>query len=220
MRIGLMVLGGVLLAVMLAWGPIANRMQHAPYTVKETKGSIETRIYPAMIAVEIDIRGSMNEGMWDGYDILEAYLNGKNASSRPLAVTTPGGPMTQTQPNEKVAMILPVMQTGNADATWKVRLFMPQDYTMETLPKPANPLIRLVPLPERRMVAVKFSGGADEKAVKEHSEEIQAYLKEQNIPPRSNPVLALYNPVWTVPFLRRNEVMIEIDAPAVPSRPF
>lgn len=217
MRLILMIVVGVVLAALLAWGPVANRKAHEKYVVGEKHGAIEIRTYPPAVMAEVDIRGSMKEAMGDGSDILSEYIAGKNASTRPLAVTA-GGVATQTQANDTIPMTLPVMQMGNADATWKIRYVMPETYTLETLPKPANFLIRLVPLAQRRVVALRFSGSADEEAVKARTDEVQAFLKEQSLPPRSNPILAVYDPVWTVPFLRHNEVMVEIDPPALPAR--
>jgi hypothetical protein len=68
----------------------------------------------------------------------------------------------------------------------------------------------LIPLPARRFAVIRFSGLADDENIKEHTDELEAYILAQTLKPIGGPLLAFYNPPWTLPFLRRNEVMIQI----------
>ncbi len=118
------------------------------------------------------------------------------------------------QDSEKIAMTAPVTQQGDG-STWRVRFIMPSSYTMETLPKPHNPAVKLKEIAAKRYVVIRFSGMATEDSLKRRSKELNEWVSTKNLTPLSAPVYAFYNPPWTLPFLRRNEVMIEI--PALPA---
>ena len=81
---------------------------------------------------------------------------------------------------------------------------------METLPKPNNSAIKLIPTEGRRFVVIRFSGLANEKNLQEYAQKLAAYVRTKNLESISEPIYAFFNPPWTFPPLRRNEVMIEI----------
>ena len=121
-------------------------------------------------------------------------------------------PVTQ-QSGEKIAMTEPVTQQGNENG-WRVRFVMPSSYAMDTLPKPNNPQVTLQEIPAKRYAAIRFSGMSREASLKHHSDALNDYMKAHNLTPLSPPIYAFYNPPWTLPFLRRNEVLIEIAHPS------
>jgi DNA gyrase inhibitor GyrI len=83
---------------------------------------------------------------------------------------------------------------------------------METLPKPNNPAVRLKEIAAKRYAVIRFSGMAGEESLKRRTKELNEWVDAKNLTPVSGPVYAFYNPPWTLPFLRRNEVMVEIPA--------
>ena len=93
---------------------------------------------------------------------------------------------------------------------WKIGFVMPKKYTLETLPKPNSKDVVLLSLSTRRFVTIRFSGLADDENIKQHIENLEAYILVEKLKPIGGIVLAFYNPPWTLPFLRHNEVMIEI----------
>ena len=121
-------------------------------------------------------------------------------------------PVTQ-RGSEKIAMTAPVTQQGDGN-TWRVRFIMPSSYTMEALPKPNNPAVELKGIGAKRYAVIRFSGMAGEDSLKRYTEDLNAFISAKNLTPLSAPTYAFYNPPWTLPFLRRNEVMVEIPASA------
>ena len=119
-------------------------------------------------------------------------------------------PVTQTQ-RQKIAMTAPVTQESSA-AGWTIGFTMPAGYTMETLPAPANPAVRLVQQPARRMAVVVFSGLAGDERMEAKRLELLDRIAKEGLSPVGEPVFAFYDPPWTLPFMRRNEVMIEVAA--------
>ena len=91
---------------------------------------------------------------------------------------------------------------------------MPSSYTMEALPKPNNPAVELKEIGAKRYAVIRFSGMAGEDSLKRYTEALNAFISAKNLMPLSAPTYAFYNPPWTPPFLRRNEVMVEIPASA------
>jgi DNA gyrase inhibitor GyrI len=89
---------------------------------------------------------------------------------------------------------------------------MPSNYTLETLPKPNNPAIELKEIAAKRYAVIRFSGMADEDSLQRRTKELKEWVSTKKLTPVSEPVYAFYNPPWTLPFLRRNEVMVEIPA--------
>jgi DNA gyrase inhibitor GyrI len=86
---------------------------------------------------------------------------------------------------------------------------MPSEYTIETLPKPNNPKVTLRKVSSKRYAVHQFSWLAGAEKVAKKTAELQKWLQEKGIEPKGEPILARYNPPWTLPFLRRNEVMLE-----------
>ncbi|MGB7934572.1 MAG: heme-binding protein, partial [Gammaproteobacteria bacterium] len=83
-------------------------------------------------------------------------------------------------------------------------------YTIETLPRPNNPAVEVKEIGATRYVVISFSGMAGEDSLRRRTQELNAFINAKKLTPISTPTYAFYNPPWTLPFLRRNEVMVEI----------
>ena len=81
---------------------------------------------------------------------------------------------------------------------------------METLPTPNDTRVSLKPVPARRFVTITFSGTATNEAIEKKADELRRYARGKNLTTTGEPLLAFYNPPWTLPFFRRNEVMLEL----------
>jgi len=202
-----LIIPGALILGAALWGPLMSNVEQAQYTVVETKNSIEIRDYAPKIIAQADVSGERKEAISDGFRIIADYIFGNNISSQKVAMTAP---VMQQQQSEKIAMTAPVMQAGG-DNQWQVAFVMPDEYTMGTLPKPNNEHVKLIEVPAKRFAVIRFKGLAGEESLNVHSEKLGAYIKGHNLNAISAPIYAFYNPPWTLPFMRRNEVMIEIS---------
>ena len=201
----LSIISGLAIIGFVLWGPIVSNVEQTKYKVVESHDTIEIRDYDAMIVAETEVAGSRDEAISQGFRQIADYIFGNNVSQQKVAMTAP---VMQGQ-SEKVAMTAPVTQQSD-DGLWKVRFVMPEAYKIETLPKPKNAAVKLKEIPEKRFAVIRFSGLAGEKSLKERTTELQSFIKSKNLHPVSSPTYAFFNPPWTLPFLRRNEVMIEI----------
>ncbi len=93
---------------------------------------------------------------------------------------------------------------------WKVYFVMPSQYTLDILPKPNNPLVNIKEIPEQKFAVIRFSGLVNEEKMRKKLSELEKWLASKKLKSIGQPELARYNPPWTLPFLRRNEVMVEI----------
>jgi hypothetical protein len=196
--------GIIILAALLA-GPIMSNVEQAKYNVIVTHGAIELRDYDPMIVAEVSVSGDREKAIGDGFRLIADYIFGNNISSRKVPMTAP----VIQQPNEKIAMTAPVTQQAG-EGLWDVQFVMPYDHTMQTLPKPNNPDIFLKQIAGKRFAVIRFSGLARSNNLATHTKELEAFILKNNLETISEPVYAFFNPPWTLPLLRRNEVMIEI----------
>ncbi len=186
-------------------GTIMSQVEQPKYTLLESQGEIEIREYSPMIVAEVDVRGERMKALNQGFRLIADYIFGNNLSSRKVPMTAP---VTQ-EAGEKIAMTAPVTQDGSGD-TWKVRFVMPMDYTLATLPEPKNQDVHLIAIPAKRVAVIRFSGFNTERNIKTHREALLKYIADQHLSVVGQPTTAFYNPPWTLPFQRRNEIMIEL----------
>ena len=86
-------------------------------------------------------------------------------------------------------------------------------YTLDTLPRPNNPAVQLRELPPMVFAVVAYSGLNTAARVQEKTEELQRWIASRNLQPLGTPQLARYDPPWTLPMWRRNEVQVQVRQP-------
>ena len=169
------------------------------------QGKFEIREYAPMIVAEVEVSGEREKAINDGFRLIAGYIFGGNVATNKIAMTAP----VIQQRSEKISMTAPVTQQASGDV-WKVRFVMPDSYSLDTLPKPNNARVKLIPVPAKRFVVIRFSGSQTDRNMKPHEQKLLDYVRENNLTTVGEPVFAFYNPPWTLPFLKHNEVMIEL----------
>jgi len=186
----------------------AMATEEPAYTVIEKSGSFELRRYAPMIVAETLVAGSMDDASGSGFRLIADYIFGnntvRNGGNGKISMTAP---VTMAAQSEEISMTAPVSMERSA-GKWRIHFVMPSEYTLDTLPRPNNPAVRLREIPATNYAVIRFSGFAGEKKVAAKTAELKAWLEGRGIEPLGNPELARYNPPWTLPFFRRNEVMI------------
>ena len=190
-------------------GPTVSNVEQPKYYLVGSRGNIEIRDYAPMIVAEAEVSGDRRDAISKGFRIIADYIFGNNTTTQKVAMTAP----VNQQGSEKIAMTAPVTQQGDGN-TWRVRFIMPSSYTMETLPTPNNPAVELKEIGAKHYAVISFSGMAGEDSLQRRTKELNAFISAKNLTPLSAPTYAFYNPPWTLPFLRRNEMMVEIPASA------
>jgi hypothetical protein len=187
----------------------AMATEEPKYTVRLTQGAFEVRDYAPQVRASVMVSGDRFVAANRGFGPLAEYIFGGNQPRQKIAMTTPV--MQERRGGQKIAMTTPVMQEREGDA-WTVSFVMPAAYDLEALPVPNNARVELNETPAKRMAVIRFSGFAPESTLDRKTAALRDFIRAQKLTPIGAPAYAFYNPPWTLPFMRRNEVMWEIKA--------
>ena len=198
------------------------------FEVISQAGAIELRRYPALIVAETWVEGDMDAASSQGFRQIADYIFGNNQTagstgdkaSEKIAMTAPVT-IEPVKPSEKIAMTAPVTIEPLADSAnplmdaqrWRVQFVMPSQYTLATLPKPNNGAVTLREVPGKTWAVLTYSGFNTVSRVQAKTDELLAWVASQKMQALGSPQLARYNPPWTLPMWRRNEIMLEVTRP-------
>lgn len=179
------------------------------YEVIERIGnSAEIRRYAPRIAAEatIDVAKSANP-RGDAFRIVAAYIFGANKGKEKIDMTSP---VEVKAEGETIAMTAPV-EIDKSEKSLTMRFFMPAQYSREGLPKPTDSRVKLVDIPSETVAVLRFSGSTGDAAVSARTAELLDRLTRTNWKIEGTPTAYFYNPPWTIPFLRRNEIAVAVS---------
>lgn len=195
--------------------------------------SFEVRRYQPRLIAQTTVDGSYDDAANIGFRRLADYIFGNNSTSASIEMTAPVGVAAAAPPSKgsSIAMTTPVTITPGTPTntgalsnpgittagSYVITFFMPQEYTRDTLPKPNNPQVVIEELPPQTFAVIRFSGTTDGQIVEAKTSELRSFIQASRLVPLGAagavPVLARYDPPWTLPAFRRNEVMIQIQDP-------
>jgi hypothetical protein len=176
-----------------------------PFTSVVRDGNFEVRDYGVQVVAEVTTAGNGNEAANRGFRPLAGYIFGGNQPRAKIAMTAPVTRQSGTQ----IAMTAPVTRQS-AGETWKVRFIMPEGSRLQNMPTPSDPNVRLLEEPARRFAVIRFSGLTNDAVFARKTSDLTTWMQARRLTGISEPVLAQYDPPWTLPFMRRNEVWIEV----------
>ena len=150
---------------------------------------IEIRAYaPRIMAVT-----GMNEDSDSGFRVLAGYIFGGNAEEQKIAMTAP---VQQTMAGEK-----------------EMAFMMPAEYALKDLPQPEDQRVSFREAPAYTAAVIQFSGWASAEKADENWQQLLRFLTAEGIDITGEPTLNQYNPPWTLPFMRRNEIIVPVAFP-------
>ena len=194
------------------------------YTVLSKTENFELRRYESQLVAQTWVSGDQDAASRAGFKVLADYIFGNNTApsgeSSKISMIAPvamqfEAKQSTTKKNgsnasQKIAMTAPV-NMQQKDGKWRVQFTMPSQYTIQTLPKPNNPDITIIEVAPQTYGVIKFSGLAGAEKVAAKTAELQSWMQTQKLTVTGTPELARYNPPWTLPFMRRNEIMIAYE---------
>ena len=202
-------------ALLLLAGANALAIEEPSYQVVQTYPDFELRRYAPYLVAETEVSGDFDKVGNRAFRILAAYIFGENRGQRKMEMTAPVSQRPVARGGEKIEMTAPVTQrpTGGTGAdTYVVSFVMPSGYTLDTLPEPLSPRVRLRQEPAKLMAARGYSGRWTKSNYREHESELLAAVERVGLTPIGAPVYARYNSPFSLWFLRRNEVMVAVEA--------
>lgn len=177
------------------------------FRVLVSEPPFEIREYPELTVARTTAEGDWDGAVGRGFGRLFDYIGGDNAPATEISMTAP----VLTEPEgESIAMTAPVAATREGDG-WQVMFVLPEEYTAENAPRPTDANVEIATVPARRMAVVTFSGSLGDDSIAEARERLAAWLGDRPEAPTGAWQAAGYNPPWTLPWLRRNEVMVPVS---------
>ncbi|KAK9146932.1 hypothetical protein Sjap_006835 [Stephania japonica] len=160
------------------------------------------------------ISGFDFNGASQGFNVLAEYLFGKNTKSESMEMTTPVFTRKAQSDGEKMEMTAPVItkQSIYRDK-WQMSFVMPSKYGAD-LPVPKDPSVKIKEVPRRIVAVSAFSGYVSDKEVKRRESKLRDALKSDKqfqLKKGALVEVAQYNPPFTLPFSRRNEIALEVE---------
>lgn len=188
--------------------------EETPYTVITQDKNIEIRRYASVMAVETYVaENDFQEATNVAFRRLFNYISGDNIATNEISMTAPVIAEPKSPENkQEIAMTSPVIATqrGSKESGWTLKFVLPQTFTANSAPSPTDPLVKLVELPEKTVAAIRYTGLWDNERFETNSEILNNWLLNNAYSSVSAPCYAGYDPPWALPFLRRNEVLIDV----------
>ena len=198
-----------LLVILFSTFGSLNAMATTPepsYQVLKTDGAFQIRRYTPQLAADVTLPAA-EASTSDAFRILAAYIF-KEYPSGPIGMTAP----VTTQRTHTIGMTAPVT-TSVSNTQLFMRFYLPERYTLKTLPKPDDSRIKIVEIPARTVATVRFNGWLSSPHVAEQHALLRQWLTTQSLTPAGPAEVQGYNPPWTLPWWRRNEIWIPLANP-------
>jgi SOUL heme-binding protein len=191
-------------------GVFGVRVYEEPrYQVVGRVDCVEIRSYAPRVAAEVAWPVADSAGREQAFWLLFAYIAGSNQLSAlgnvRVAMTAP----VEVRGRDSVMTNDPI-QTSGSDGIAKMRFFLPAKYNLDTAPKPLDARITLGAIPERTVAILRFAGSGHDFV--ERQSEMVGKLAGLHWQPKGRPYQLYYDPPFTLPFLRRNEAAVDVEA--------
>lgn len=177
------------------------------FSVISQEGQIQLREYEATAIAYTMVEGERREAVNQGFRRLFNYIDGANVGGQSIPMTAPVTQAAADSKSQKIPMTAPVAQEEVGENEWKVVFYMPNDAKFSILPTPTDERVKLEEIPSHRRIVKLFAGSFSNENLAEHEADLRAYMKANKIGFKEPAIYAGYNPPWTLPFARRNEVM-------------
>jgi hypothetical protein len=177
------------------------------YQVLTEEGPIQIRHYPLLVVAQTEVNADYKNASGLAFQRLAGYIFGNNKKQQAISMTAP---VIQQQQAERLAMTAPVLQQKSG-AVWVITFVLPQEYSLSAAPIPLDSAVLIQEIPDKKVATLRYTGSLSEQGIEEKSAELTDWLSQQHYQAISPPRSAAYDPPWTLPFLRRNEVHIDIE---------
>lgn len=203
-------LGAALIAAGCSTVGVRSGTEEPAYENIARVGEVDIRRYGERIAAQTVVTGDDDDARNQGFRRLAGYIFGGNATRSSIAMTSPVS-QAGAEGSQTIAMTAPVSQARSGTNRWTVQFFMPSEYAMADLPVPNDPTVVLVTVPAQTYAVLRFSGVGSVRAVESRKALLLTGLKGSGWQARGEPLTWFYDPPWTLPPLRRNEVAVLVE---------
>jgi len=176
--------------------------------IERIGGAVEIRQYPKRVAAETTVEtGKSDNPRGEAFRALAGYIFGANKARQNIDMTSP---VEMSSSGAIIAMTTPV-EVKASDKALVMRFFTPAKYSIEELPEPSDPRVKLIEIRPRTVAVLRFSTSTGDAAVSIYMADLLKALQSTTWQVSGAGTVFLYNPPWTLPFLRRNEVAVPVS---------
>jgi len=170
-------------------------IEEPDFKILVDEGGLEIRSYEEYLVAETAVEGSFDTASRKGFRRVAGYIFGENKNS--------------IGQSEKIKMTAPVtVKPDNED--WVLHFVMPSNYDMSQLPVPNNNSILLKKIEAHLAAVIIFSGFTTDAKIQNKTEELKVWLEKRNYKIAGPQQIARYNDPFTLPWLRRNEIIFKV----------
>src|ERR1700690_2722008 len=200
----LSVVGSLVFAIFATFGVNGGTEHPRCSVIARIRDDIEIRAYERRIVAETAVAASARGS---AFQIVAGYIFGANKGRRKIAMTSP---VEIRSPGVKIAMTTPV-EISKSESALLMRFFMPSSFALKDLPEPLDARVKLRELEPTTVAVLRFSGSSNDATVSRHTEELLNALKATKFKVTDAATAFFYNPPWTIPFMRRNEIVVPVS---------
>ena len=197
---------------------VSQKLEIPRYQVSNVEGNCELRTYSSHLVASVIVSGDFDTASRKGFRILADFIFGGNRSNTSISMTAPVSAMPTTQiqaeqvqkQGEQIAMTAPVTTRPKGDRMWEITFSMPSKYSRNTLPIPNDERIKITTKKGEEVAVIVFSGLATQSNIDEHQHKLNTWLNNEGLLSDGPYVIARYNDPFTLPWNRRNELMVKV----------
>ena len=200
-----------LLVFAAAFSSFAFAIEKPEYEVIVVDGPVEYRLYQSFIVAETEIVDveSWKDASSEGFRRLFKYITGDNNGEEKIAMTAPVQQSKLQAEDVRFNQAEPL--TGQSG--WTVSFMLQSMYSMVDVPTPEDERIEIRIVPEKLVAAIRYSGRWTTRNFDKYESRLMAALLEGNVEVLGETETAFYNPPFVPPFMRRNEILVEVASP-------
>lgn len=185
----------------LIHGGALMAIERPSFEVERRASGLEIRQYRAYVVAQTEVEGPMETAGNEGFRRLAGYIFGGNGTGQKIAMTAP----VAMAPVPEETRLTP------KGGGFLVQFMMPSSFSLASLPQPKDDRVTFATVPVRRVAALAYRGNWSEARYLMHLEKLQTALAKEGLKAVSAPVWARYDPPFMPPFMRTNEVLVEVE---------
>jgi len=180
--------------------------EEALYATLFSDGDYEVRVYEPLIIAQAASEGGYLQATRSGYKRLTDYVSGNNLAQQTIDVNPP---QLASGNKSKIELTTPYYEEF-LDGIWLTSVALPEQYSLATLPKPADEFITFEALPRMRVAVIGFSGYRSERLISNKANQLLQWINREKLTPASPARSAVFDSPLVIPGLRRHEIHITI----------
>ena len=183
--------------------------EQQPFEVVRRYDGFELRRYPSHVVAEVTVDQPFDQAGNTAFRYLFAYITGQNRSRTSVAMTAPV--VQSAGAAQKVAMTAPVIQHSTEGGGYAVAFVLPATMTEETAPEPTDPQVSIRTVPPSLAAVTRYSGRWSQDSYERHRNALLQAIEAEGLKVVGTPRFARFDPPFKPWFLRRNEVVVDVE---------